>query len=155
MRIGELARRAGVRVVTLRFYEGEGLLPPPSRGANGYRDYAPEMVRRVRFIRRGQELGFRLAELRAFLAASDRRAPLDGEVRAHARQKVAELDARVADLRRMRAAIVTLLRRRCRVPPDAVCPILAALGDVPAEGSAAGKRRRATTSRAGNQRSGE
>lgn len=132
MRIGELARRAGVRVVTLRFYEGARLLPPPARRDNGYRDYLPAMVQRVRFIRRGQELGFTLAELRAFLAASDRRAPLDGEVRAYARDKLADLEARIADLVNMRAAIETLLRRRRCAPPDAECPIVAALGDAPA-----------------------
>ncbi|MDB4968366.1 MAG: Mercuric resistance operon regulatory protein [Myxococcales bacterium] len=136
MRIGELARRAGVRVVTIRFYESEGLLPAASRSDNGYRDFPSSMATRVRFIRRGQELGFTLAELREFLAASDLRAPLDGEVRAHARRKLADLDLRIGDLGRVRAALETLLRRRRCALPEAACPIVAALGDDRARPSA-------------------
>jgi DNA-binding transcriptional MerR regulator len=127
MRIGELARRAHVRVVTVRFYEAEGLLPRAPRTANAYRDFAPDTVERVRFIRRAQELGFTLAEIRGFLAASDRRAPLDGVVRAHARAKLDELAARIADLERVRGALRGLLRRRRCAGPDEVCPIIEAL----------------------------
>lgn len=129
MRIGELARLAKVRVVTLRFYEAEGLLPKARRGDNGYRDFPASAVTRVRFIRRGQQLGFTLGELREFLAASDLRAPLDGEVRRHARMKLSELDARIADLARVRGALATLLRRRRCAAPEAACPIISALGE--------------------------
>jgi len=67
LRIGEVAGRAGVNVQTLRFYERRGLLPEPPRRASGYREYAPESVRRVRFIKRAQELGFTLAEVEELL----------------------------------------------------------------------------------------
>lgn len=127
MRIGELARRAQVRVVTVRFYEAEGLLPRAPRTANAYRDFAPDTVERVRFIRRAQELGFTLAEIRGFLVASDRRAPLDGVVRARARAKLHELAERIADLERVRGALHGLLRRRRCAGPDEVCPIIEAL----------------------------
>ncbi|HET6149936.1 MAG TPA: heavy metal-responsive transcriptional regulator [Polyangia bacterium] len=135
MRIGELARRVGVLVVTIRFYEAEGLLPVATRGDNGYRDFAASMVTRVRFIRRAQELGFTLGELRGFLAVSDLRAPLDGEVREHARRKLADLNARIGDLSRVRGALETLLRRRRCAPPEGPCPIVLALGEEPRQPS--------------------
>src|SRR5262245_18647346 len=58
MRIGEAATAAGVNIQTLRYYEVRGLLPEPRRRAGGYRDYEPDDVRRVRFIKRAQEVGF-------------------------------------------------------------------------------------------------
>ena len=66
--ISELAAHAGVKVSTIRFYERAGLLPAVKRGANGYREYDEDDARHVRFLRRGQELGFTLTELSAFAA---------------------------------------------------------------------------------------
>ncbi len=126
MRIGEAARRAGVRVVTVRFYESEGLLPPAARTASGYRDLPGSIVQRLRFIRRAQELGFTLAEIRGFLQASDARGRLRAEqIRPVAEAKLADLDARIRDLRRVQRAIRTLLARG---QPHGDCPILASLG---------------------------
>src|SRR5215469_612783 len=62
MRTGELARKAGVNLQTIRFYEREGLLPEPARNVSGYRSYQTSDLDRVIFIRRNQELGFTLAE---------------------------------------------------------------------------------------------
>ena len=62
MRIGEVAAGAAVNIQTLRYYERMGLLPKPARGSSGYRSYDAHAVRRVRFIKRAQELGFTLAE---------------------------------------------------------------------------------------------
>lgn len=126
MRIGEAARRAGVRVVTVRFYEAEGLLPPAARTEGGYRDLPASIVQRLRFIRRAQELGFTLAEIRAFLAASDARGQLQAaQIRPVAEAKLADLETRIRDLRRVQKAIRTLLERGS---PHGDCPILAALG---------------------------
>ncbi|APR86302.1 Mercuric resistance operon regulatory protein [Minicystis rosea] len=126
MRIGEAARRAGVRVVTVRFYEAQGLLPKAARTESGYRDLPASIVQRLRFIRRAQELGFTLAEIRSFLAASDARGQLRAEqIRPAAEAKLADLDARIKDLRRMQKAIHTLLERG---EPHGDCPILASLG---------------------------
>ena len=63
MRIGEVARQAGVNVQTLRYYERRGLLREPARRSSGYREYPPHTVRLIRFIKRAQELGFTLAEI--------------------------------------------------------------------------------------------
>ena len=65
--IGVLARESGVNLETIRFYERSGLLPPPQRSAAGYRHYQAGDVRRLRFIRRGRELGFSLEEIRSLL----------------------------------------------------------------------------------------
>jgi MerR family mercuric resistance operon transcriptional regulator len=68
LKTGELAKRAGVNVETLRFYERKGLLPEPQRRASGYRDYPEESVTRIRFIKRAQGLGFSLDEIHELLA---------------------------------------------------------------------------------------
>ncbi|MEO7474382.1 MAG: MerR family transcriptional regulator, partial [Gemmatimonadales bacterium] len=67
VRISDIAKQAGVNVQTLRFYERRGLLPQPVRLASGYRNYDRAAVRRVRFIKRAQELGFTLAEINELL----------------------------------------------------------------------------------------
>lgn len=129
MRIAELARRSGAKVSTVRFYERRKLLPVPLRSSNGYRLYDAQDVRRVRFLRRGQELGFTLNELAEFVALSDRSREgvvLAGEVRERGAAKVVEIDARVEDLRRMREALVGVLEAPC-VDPGAPCPVVAAL----------------------------
>src|SRR5713101_3882193 len=68
MKIGEVADRGGVNLQTIRYYEREGLLPQPPRLPSGYRVYTQPTVRRVRFIKRAQELGFTLAEIRELLS---------------------------------------------------------------------------------------
>ncbi|MBN9229492.1 MAG: hypothetical protein BGO90_12280 [Legionella sp. 40-6] len=67
MRIGQLAKITGVNLTTVRFYERRGLIPEPKRTASGYRQYAPEMALRVRFIKNAQELGFALKEISELL----------------------------------------------------------------------------------------
>lgn len=129
MRIAELARRAGAKVSTVRFYERRELLPAPLRSPNGYRVYDAQDVRRVRFLRRGQELGFTLNELAEFVALSDRSRDgvvLSGEVRERGAAKVAQIDGRIEDLLRMREALVGVLDAPC-VDPGAPCPVVSAL----------------------------
>ncbi len=131
MRIAELARRAGAKVSTVRFYERRELLPAPLRSPNGYRLYDAQDVRRVRFLRRGQELGFTLAELAEFVALSDRSrggVVLSGQVKERGAAKVAEIDGRIEDLRRMREALVGVLEQEC-AEPQTPCPVVAALAD--------------------------
>lgn len=113
----------------MRFYERSGSLPEPERTAAGYRDYDLDDLRRLRFLRRGQELGFTLAELTEFSALSDRvRSGVveAGSVTVAARSKIAEIDARIEDLRRTREAINGLLDTQC-LDPSAPCPIIGAL----------------------------
>ena len=72
MKIGELARRGATTAKTIRFYEQAGLLPAPARTQGGYRDYGPEFVDRLEFVRRAQSAGLSLREVRQVLAIADR-----------------------------------------------------------------------------------
>jgi DNA-binding transcriptional MerR regulator len=133
MTIGELAQAAAVRISTLRFYERRGLPRPSARSAAGYRQFSDGDVARVRFLRRAQGLGFGLAELANLLSLSDQRTVRRRDVAAVGAIKLAEIDERIADLRRMHRAITGLLARPC-IDPEAPCPIIASLAELPAPG---------------------
>jgi MerR family mercuric resistance operon transcriptional regulator len=125
--IGQLARRAGVNVETVRYYERRALLPEPPRTRAGYRQYAPDAVRRMGFIKRAQELGFTLDEIAELLALRvDPETNCDA-VEAQAEHAIARIDAKVAHLDRMRAALGKLVKAcRARRPTDE-CPVLETL----------------------------
>lgn len=127
MSIGELARSAGVPISTLRFYERRGLLRPASRSRAGYRRYVESDVVRVRFLRRAQELGFRLSELDALLQLSEGRDLARDEVERLGRSKLAEIETCIEDLRRVHGALESLLAAPC-IDASQPCPVLAALG---------------------------
>jgi MerR family mercuric resistance operon transcriptional regulator len=122
--IGQLARQAGVGVETIRFYEREGLLAEPARLPSGYRQYPPDTVDRVRFIRQAQRLGFTLRESKELLDLRDD--PLAGreDVRGRATAKLADIDARIADLRAMRAELGRLVAACDGRGSAAGCPII-------------------------------
>ncbi|AKU95285.1 transcriptional regulator, MerR family [Labilithrix luteola] len=134
MTIGELAKAAGVRISTLRFYERRGLLKPASRSRAGYRRFTEDDAARVRFLRRAQELGFSLEELGMMLALSQRRTVRAGDIAHVGKQKLSEIDERIADLRRVRRALSGLLAAQC-IDPNEPCRIVAALADRPARAS--------------------
>lgn len=109
LRIGEVARRSGVGIEALRFYERRGLLGRPSRTESNYRVYDESVLERLDFIRRAQTVGFTLDEIAEILAESaDGRSPCR-HVRELARRKLEELDARLAELRRHRADLARTL----------------------------------------------
>jgi len=126
MRIGEVAASAGVNRQTIRFYEREGLLPNPTRRANGYREYPADTVALVRFIKRAQDLGFSLNEAKAL---SDLR-PTAGRdrprVRALAEAKLADVRQRIAQLQAIEWALAGFVTD-CRRGDSPQCPILDAL----------------------------
>jgi DNA-binding transcriptional MerR regulator len=129
MRIAELAGRARVKVSTVRFYERRGFLAQPPRTTGGYRDYDDTALSQLRFLRRGQELGFTLNELTDFtaLSAGLRSGVVDvGSVTAAAVDKLQEIDGRIQDLQRTREALETLLHQQC-IDPTEECPIVQAL----------------------------
>lgn len=130
MLISELAATAGVKVSTIRFYERRGILDSPGRTPGGYRAYDQADVDRVRYLRRGQELGFTLVELSMLGSLSGTGEPLSGEVAALGAAKLAEIDQRIADLGRVRSALAGLLAAQC-TEPDVPCPIIAALSARP------------------------
>lgn len=125
--IGELAQRAQLGAETLRYYERLGLLAPEQRTASGYRLYAPQALERLDFIRRAQSLGFSLAQIGELLALHARPEDDMGAVRAIAALRLADIDAKLNDLQRMRAGLQTLLDACPGHGSTAQCPILAAL----------------------------
>ena len=126
MRIGAVAAAANVNEQTLRYYERAGLLPPPKRSANGYRDYPDEAVALVRFIKRAQELGFSLEEARTLSALRGDPTNSCRQVRQLAANKVADIERRIADLSAMSAELRALVST-CGSDDAPACPILEAL----------------------------
>ena len=127
--IGELARRAGVNIQTVRYSERRGLLDTPARRDSGYREYDSSAAERLRFIRRAQELGFTLAEITELLALRLDPHTTAAAVKARAEEKIAEIDRKLWDLTVLREAL-THLAGRCRGGhgPAGDCPLLEALG---------------------------
>ncbi len=125
--IGALAKRAGVRIDTVRYYERSGLLAPTSRLASGYRRYSEAELMKLRFIRRAQALGFSLKEIRELLALSEARDV--ARVKRAAQLTLAGIEERIAALGRMRDALSGLVTACPGHGEPANCPILKALGE--------------------------
>ena len=109
MRTGELARKAGVNLQTIRFYEREGLLPKPPRTVSGYRSYQESDLERVVFIRRNQQLGFTLAEIKQLLQLHSVLAAMGPK---HFRRRPSELQG-IIEIGRER---LTAIREKSRIP---------------------------------------
>ena len=124
--IAKAASAAGVNVETVRYYERRGLIEQP-RSPGGYRTYPDETVRRVRFVKRAQRLGFSLREIRELLALRAGRTSTSGSVRRKAEAKVAEIDAKIRELRAMRKALEALAVSCPGTGPLEWCPILRSL----------------------------
>ena len=129
MQIGQLANSAGVAVDTVRYYERQGLLPPPQRRDSGYRRYGEEDVLRLRFIRRAKGLGFTLEEITGLLELSTRRHGDMGDLKQAAGNRLQALDVRIAELQRLRIGLKELIDRCPGHGELATCPILAALSE--------------------------
>jgi Hg(II)-responsive transcriptional regulator len=128
---GEAADRAGVNVQTVRYYERRGLIPEPPRTSGGFRQYGPEHVARIRFIKRAQELGFTLDEAGELL---DLRATPEADradVRAVAQEKRDAIQQKIADLQRMQATLDHLITACEGHGTTDDCPILHALEEPP------------------------
>ncbi|HPF73440.1 MAG: heavy metal-responsive transcriptional regulator [Rhodanobacteraceae bacterium] len=128
MRIGELAQRSGLSADAIRFYESQKLLPPTRRSASGYRQFGDDDLRRLNFIRRAKRLGFTLPEIAELLALSASKDDDMGALRDNVAQKLADVEARLAELRRVRGALRGLLDDCPGHGELRDCPILAALG---------------------------
>jgi len=125
--IGTLAKRAGVAIDTVRYYERNGLLSPRTRLASGYRRYGELELSRLRFIRRAQALGFTLKEIQDLLAISAQKDVK--RVKRAAQTKLADVEQRIAALERVREGLSTLIAACPGHGRAADCPILKALGD--------------------------
>lgn len=139
--IGTAARAAGVSVETIRFYERRGLVAQPRKPEEGYREYSPETVSRIRFIRRAQEIGFSLREIDELLAL---RADPDADcsdVREKARIKLEAVNHKIAGLERVRAALNEVIAACPGRGALRACSILEALDPAPPQPAARGTRR--------------
>ena len=124
----QVAKLADVNLDTVLYYEKRGLLPKPNRTSSGYRQYEAEHVAHIRFIRRAQNLGFSLEEIRELL---DMRAEPDAadEIRKITAQKVREIDAKIHDLQRIREKLVELSAACGHSKASNHCVVLDALED--------------------------
>ncbi|MEX2284888.1 MAG: MerR family DNA-binding protein [Gemmatimonadota bacterium] len=107
--IGAVAKQAGLGIQTVRFYEREGLIEAPPRSSSGYRAYDEKAVYRLRFIRRAQELGFTLKEIRELIALEQDQDADCEQVRGVASSKLSTVENKIADLQRMKAALQQLI----------------------------------------------
>lgn len=124
LKIGEVAQRAGVTRKALRFYEAAGVLPPPPRGANGYRLYGPDAVEMLRFVTQAAGLGLTLAEIREIIAIRQGGRPPCFHVLRLLKDKARELDQKLQDLLEMRRHVRRSLAAWKRAPAvkATVCP---------------------------------
>jgi len=108
MKIGDLAKATGLSTSRIRFYEAHGVIAPAARAANGYRDYPESMVELLLFLTQAQALGFSLAEIKAS-ARGGNALPSCTDARALLRQKLAEVDAHLAQVTALRARLADML----------------------------------------------
>lgn len=123
--IGGVAKAADVNVETIRYYQRLKLLEEPGKPPGGVRRYTGAAVERVRFIKRAQELGFSLAEIRRLMQLGDPQSC--GEARALASEKLALVESRVADLQRLRGVLKELIGRCDQRRGKVACPIIESL----------------------------
>jgi MerR family copper efflux transcriptional regulator len=123
--IGQLARRAGVAVDTVRYYERNQLLVPAGRLDSGYRRYGDTELKRLRFIRRAKALGFTLADIRDLLSLSEQRSV--PKIKRAAEARLADVERRMVELEQIRDALRTLVAACPGHGRADACPILNAL----------------------------
>lgn len=129
--IGRLANAAGVNVETIRYYQRRGLIAEPHKPPGGHRRYPAQVVGQIAFIRRAQQLGFSLAEVKSLLEYADGQSVR--ETRLIAEKKYANLEMHIAQLNTMRRKLKSLIERSRKVKGRGPCPIIAALiadGDI-------------------------
>lgn len=126
--IGRLAREAGINLESIRFYEAQDLVPEPPRSKTGYRLYPVSAVLRLRFIKRAQDLGFSLKQLKELLSLAESRTTDCGEVRVLAQAKVDEISKKIQTLEAMKQAPTVLAESCPGTGPAANCSILESIG---------------------------
>ncbi|MFQ5686448.1 MAG: Hg(II)-responsive transcriptional regulator, partial [Candidatus Scalindua sp.] len=123
---GQLARETGVNIETIRYYERRGLIPEPPRRVSGYREFPPEHIERIHFIRRAQALGFTLKEVSELLAVADGK-PACKDIRKFAEDKVKDIEVRIHDLQKIRTVLNDLIKECLGKRKISECPIIESL----------------------------
>ncbi|MFU0505264.1 MerR family transcriptional regulator [Pseudaminobacter sp. NGMCC 1.201702] len=123
---GQLSKHTGCHLETIRYYENIGLMPEPPRSPKGYRLYGETHLRRLRFILRSRELGFGIDEIRGLLDLVDRKCQTCSEVQERTKPHLAEVRAKIADLRRIER-LLSQTMAQCSGEAVPECPIIDAL----------------------------
>ena len=121
--IGELSKRSGVNIETIRYYERIKMLPAPPRTASGRRVYGPHEVRILAFIRRSRELGFSLDEIRALLRLGGPEKASCREVRKIAAHHLEDIRAKLSDLKKLERVLAKTVAQ-CSGKSAPNCPVL-------------------------------
>ncbi|MEM7030784.1 MAG: MerR family transcriptional regulator [Chloroflexota bacterium] len=121
MFIKALSQRTGVSTKTIRYYESIGLMKPPERADNNYRVYPPEAVERLRFIVAARSLDFNLTDIAQFLEAQDDEQLPCHRILASLKERIVEIDRRLADLLALRDTLTAIQAEAKNLPADAEC----------------------------------
>ena len=124
---GEVARRAGVNKETVRYYEQRDLIPKPDRRRSGYRIFTQRHIDQIRFIKRAQELGFTLSEIKELLELRMDENTTCSEIKSEAQDKYEDVAEKIADLKRIKKTLLKLIDSCAGEGPKEDCPILGAL----------------------------
>jgi len=123
--IGRVAQQVGVRPSAIRYYEGQKILQPAVRGANGYRFYTDDAVKLLRFVRRAQALGITLREIKPLLDVATRGQQPCTQVQKVARTHLRDINNKIRELEALREELRILLRRKVgQSTANAVCPMI-------------------------------
>lgn len=122
--ISHVAKQGGVNLQTIRYYERQGLLTPAYRTESGYRVYQEETIRRIRFIKRAQELGFSLAEVKELLSLRLDTHTTTADIRVRARSKLSDVEQKIKHLQAIHTSLSRLIKSCRGCGPAADCPIL-------------------------------
>ena len=126
MLIGELSKRTGCVVETIRYYERIGIMPDPPRSTGGHRIYSEEHEKRLTFIRRGNELGFTLKEVREMLGMVDGGDYSCDDIQAIAVAHIEDVKCKIADLRKIKKVLENMAKQ-CETGVVPECPIVEAM----------------------------
>ena len=129
LKSSEVAKQGGVNLETIRYYERRGLLPKPPRTPSGYRTFDREAVRRLRFIKQAQALGFSLKEISELLSLRVDPRRSCGDVRARAEAKLADIEEKIRSLHAMKKTLARFIAACSGRGPVSGCPILEALDE--------------------------
>ena len=127
LKIGQVAQQADVNIETVRYYEREGLIPEPPRRPSGYRQYSPDYVQRIKFIKHAQYLGFSLKEITELLALRIEPDTACNEVKQQTEAKIAAIETKIHTLQQMQRVLTDLVTSCDQRQLTDACPILKAL----------------------------
>ena len=123
MNIGSVAKTTGIPAKTIRYYEEVGLIPPPVRAENGYRDYQDRDVETLRFVQRSRKLGFSIRDVGNLLTLWQDQNRVSSDVKKLALEHIQEIEDRIEELKSIRDTLVRLTDT-CHGDQRAECPIL-------------------------------